>query len=100
MLQYGRQNIESVKKRNGTRDDDDNTEEECESSTITDKNSTVTSAKTQNGCVGTTVIARSKDLILVPEPEMHNHVNEDFKTDRKDSTTIDDKEVDHLSISV
>ncbi|XP_020283336.1 glycerol-3-phosphate acyltransferase 4 isoform X2 [Pseudomyrmex gracilis] len=92
LFEYGRQNIESVKKRNGTRDDDDNTEEECESSTITDKNSTVTSAKTQNGCVGNTVIARSKDLILVPEPEMHNHVNEDFKTDRKDSTTIDDKE--------
>lgn len=95
-LQYGRQNIESVKKRNGNRDEDDNTEEECESPTITDKNSTVTSTKTENGCVGNTVIARSKDLILVPEPEMHNNknpINENIKTDHE-TATIDDKEVD------
>lgn len=28
--------------------------------------------KTQNGVVGNSVIARSKDLILVPEPEVQN----------------------------
>ncbi|XP_032676193.1 glycerol-3-phosphate acyltransferase 3 isoform X5 [Odontomachus brunneus] len=35
----------------------------------------VTSSKMQNGSVGNTVIARSKDLILVPEPEAQNHKN-------------------------
>ncbi|KYM80664.1 Glycerol-3-phosphate acyltransferase 4, partial [Atta colombica] len=97
LLQYGRQNIENVKKRNGTLDpnEDLNIEEECESPTITEKDSTITSPKMQNGNVSNSVIARSKDLILVPEPEMHNHknhVNEsNLKNDHK-SSIIDDKE--------
>lgn len=77
VLQYGRQNIENVRKRNGTRDrnKDFNIEEECESPTITEKDSMITSPKMQNGNVSNSVIARSKDFILVPEPEMHNHKN-------------------------
>lgn len=76
MLQYGRQNIENVRKKNGTWDpvEDLTIGEECES-TITEKDSTVVSPKMQNGNVSNSVIARSKDLILVPEPEMHNHKN-------------------------
>lgn len=101
MLQYGRQNIESVKKRNGTRElDKDNTEEECESPTSMEKDnitSTITSPKLQNGHVSNSVIARSKDLILVPEPEMHNHKNHvdesSFKSNHESSILIDDKEV-------
>ena len=98
MLQYGRQNIENVKKRNGTLDpnEDLNIEEECESLTITEKDSTITSPKMQNGNVSNSVIARSKDLILVPEPEMHNyknHVNESSLKNNHKSSIIDDKEV-------
>ncbi|XP_032676191.1 glycerol-3-phosphate acyltransferase 3 isoform X3 [Odontomachus brunneus] len=77
LFEYGRQNIENVRKKNGTWDlnKDFNVEEECESPTILLKNSMVTSSKMQNGSVGNTVIARSKDLILVPEPEAQNHKN-------------------------
>ncbi|EZA55285.1 Glycerol-3-phosphate acyltransferase [Ooceraea biroi] len=95
---YGRQNIENVKKRNGSRDPDKDSgvEEECESPAIMEKNLTVTSPKTQNGCVGNSVIARSKDLILVPEPEAQNHKNHiDESKELKNShetSTIDDKE--------
>ncbi|KYN06403.1 Glycerol-3-phosphate acyltransferase 3 [Cyphomyrmex costatus] len=49
----------------------------------------------QNGNISNSVIARSKDLILVPEPEMHNYknyVNEsNLKNDHKPSI-MDDKE--------
>lgn len=98
MLQYGRQNIENVRKKNGTRDSnaDLGAEEGCESPTITERGSTTTSPKAQNGCVGNSVIARSKDLILVPEPDTHNHKNhadETNLTDDHKSSTIDDKEV-------
>ncbi|XP_076295942.1 glycerol-3-phosphate acyltransferase 4 isoform X2 [Lasioglossum baleicum] len=74
--QYGRQNIENVKKRNGTwhRDVDDADEEH---QPLIEKqnahNSMSPSHKGQNGVLS--VIARSKDLILVPEPEMQNHRN-------------------------
>lgn len=94
VLQYGRQNIENVKKRNGNRD----AEEEFESPTIMEKNSTITSTKAENGCAGNSVIARSKDFILVPEPEMHNHKNHvpesNLKNDQQETSTIDEiKEV-------
>ncbi|XP_018316427.1 glycerol-3-phosphate acyltransferase 3 isoform X2 [Mycetomoellerius zeteki] len=97
LFEYGRQNIENVKKRNGTRDpnEDLNIEEECESPTITEKDSTITSPKMQNGNVSNSVIARSKDLILVPEPEMHNHknhVNESSLKNNCNPSIIDDKE--------
>ncbi|XP_012230081.1 glycerol-3-phosphate acyltransferase 4 isoform X3 [Linepithema humile] len=93
LFEYGRQNIESVKKKNGTRDLD--TEEGCESPTIIERGSTITSSKAQNGCIGNSVIARSKDLILVPEPDTHNHknhVDEANLTDDHKTSTIDDEE--------
>lgn len=100
MLQYGRQNIESVRKRNGILARDPNkdlsTEEECESPTVTEKDSTITSPKMQNGSVSNSVIARSKDLILVPEPEMQNHknhVDESSLGNNHESSVVDDKEV-------
>lgn len=98
VLQYGRQNIENVRKKNGTwdLDKDFNVEEECESPTIPLKNSTVTSFKMQNGSVGNTVIARSKDLILVPEPEAQNHKNhiDESKLENNcEVSTINNKEV-------
>lgn len=56
----------------------------------------ITSLKLQNGNVSNSVIARSKDLILVPEPEMHNHKNHvdesNFKSNHE-SPMVDDKEV-------
>ncbi|XP_071634529.1 glycerol-3-phosphate acyltransferase 4 isoform X3 [Temnothorax longispinosus] len=94
LFEYGRQNIESVRKRNGTRDPDEDLIEE-ESPTITEKDSTVTSPKMQNGNVSNSVIARSKDLILVPEPEMHNYKNQIDESSLKnnhESSIIDDKE--------
>ncbi|KMQ98257.1 glycerol-3-phosphate acyltransferase 3-like isoform 3 protein [Lasius niger] len=101
--QYGRQNIENVKKRNGTRDADENLsiEEGCESPTIMGKNSTVTSTKAQNGCAGNTVIARSKNFILVPEPEMHNHKNDveesNLTNEQQETSTIDEVKEDSLN---
>ncbi|XP_011880904.1 PREDICTED: glycerol-3-phosphate acyltransferase 4 isoform X3 [Vollenhovia emeryi] len=97
LFEYGRQNIESVRKKNGTRDPDEalNAGEECESPTITEKDSAVTSPKLQNGNVSNSVIARSKDFILVPEPEMHNHknlVDGSSLEDNHESSMIDDKE--------
>lgn len=99
MLQYGRQNIESVRKRNNTRDADENlsAEEGCESPTIMEKNSTIASTKAQNGCAGNSVIARSKDFILVPEPEMHNYKNpieeSNLKNDQQETSIDEIKEV-------
>ncbi|XP_011153592.2 glycerol-3-phosphate acyltransferase 3 isoform X3 [Harpegnathos saltator] len=97
LFEYGRQNIENVKKRNGTWDSDEdfNVEEECESPTIPLKNSTVTASKMQNGSLGNTVIARSKDLILVPEPEAQNHknhINESKLENNCEVSTINNKE--------
>lgn len=95
VLQYGRQNIENVKKKNGTRDLDEDLGTEEESPTITEHSSTITSLKAQNGCVGNSVIARSKDLILVPEPDAHNHKNhvDEANLTNDQTSTIDDKEV-------
>ncbi|XP_012260242.1 glycerol-3-phosphate acyltransferase 3 isoform X3 [Athalia rosae] len=92
IFEYGRQNIEKVKKSNGTWESDES-EDESEGSkdvegaptpcTIT-KNCRKYSAteKKLNGVLGNSVIARSKDLIMVPEPDMnnknhsnHNHSN-------------------------
>ncbi|XP_029669957.1 glycerol-3-phosphate acyltransferase 4 isoform X3 [Formica exsecta] len=102
LFEYGRQNIENVKKRNGNRDADENlsTEEGFESPTIMEKNSTITSTKAENGCAGNSVIARSKDFILVPEPEMHNHKNHvqesNLKNDQQKTSTIDEVKEDSL----
>ncbi|XP_031843069.1 glycerol-3-phosphate acyltransferase 4 isoform X2 [Nomia melanderi] len=92
LFEYGRQNIENVKKRNGTwKQDNDNTEGEHEP--LVEKqnthNSTGAENKRQNGVLGNSVIARSKDLILVPEPEMQNHRNhlEESKADKSQTTT-------------
>ncbi|KAL6263404.1 hypothetical protein P5V15_006195 [Pogonomyrmex californicus] len=100
LFEYGRQNIENVKKKNGTRNpnEDLNVEEECESSTTTERDSTVKSSKTQNGCVSNSVIARSKDLILVPEPEVHNHKNHvDGSNLKNDNETLIDGKEDSLN---
>lgn len=99
LFESGRQNIESAKKRNGTRNEDENlsTEEECESQTIMGKNSTITSKKAQNGCAGNLVIARSKDFILVPEPEMHNHIEESNLKNDQQETSIDEVKKDRLN---
>ncbi|XP_011629748.1 glycerol-3-phosphate acyltransferase 3 isoform X2 [Pogonomyrmex barbatus] len=100
LFEYGRQNIENVKKKNGIRNpnEDLNVEEECESSTNTERDSTVKSSKTQNGCVSNSVIARSKDLILVPEPEVHNHKNHvDGSNLKNDNETLIDGKEDSLN---
>ncbi|KAL0107668.1 hypothetical protein PUN28_014760 [Cardiocondyla obscurior] len=94
LFEYGRQNIENVKKKNG-RDPDEDLSADEDSRTITGKDSSVTSSKIQNGNVSNSVIARSKDLILVPEPEMQNHknnVDESAVKNNHDSSIINDKE--------
>lgn len=86
-----------MRKRNGTRDRNKilNTEEECESPTITERDSAITSPKVQNGNVGNSVIAKAKDLILVPEPEMQNHKThvESSIGNNHESSVMDNKEV-------
>lgn len=94
LFEYGRQNIEKVKKRNGRSQDDDSTEAEYESPVVTGKQSiqdwSGPDAKMQNGVLGNSVIARSKHLILVPEPEMQNHKNhvEESKTEKADASAV------------
>lgn len=79
MFQYGRQNIESVKKKNGTWSPrEEEVDEEQESRHVEKQNvqNWKTETKMQNGVLlSNTVIARSKDLIMVPEPEMQNQKN-------------------------
>ncbi|XP_060824943.1 glycerol-3-phosphate acyltransferase 3 isoform X3 [Bombus pascuorum] len=90
LFEYGRQNIENVKKKNGTwKQNDEDTDEEYESRHVEKQN--VQNWKTesmQNG-VSSSVIARSTDLILVPEPEMQNHKNhlEETKTENSQTPT-------------
>lgn len=85
-MQYGRQNIENVRKRNGkwTIESDESDEEEDTGGALpsSPQNNVKPSIckpdkKQQNGAIGNSVIARSKDLILVPEPEMQNHDEEE-----------------------
>ncbi|XP_025986550.1 glycerol-3-phosphate acyltransferase 3 isoform X2 [Solenopsis invicta] len=90
LFEYGRQNIENVRKKNGTWDPDENLAagEECESPTKTEKDSTAVSPKMQNGNVSNSVIARSKDLILVPEPEMQNQNADESKLKSEPSMIV------------
>nr|XP_012153260.1 PREDICTED: glycerol-3-phosphate acyltransferase 3 isoform X3 [Megachile rotundata] len=93
---YGRQNIENVKKRNGTwNQDDDEVDEEFESRHVEKQNvqNLKTENKMQNGVLSNNVIARSKDLILVPEPEMQNHRNhlEEIKAENSLTSAIPGK---------
>ncbi|XP_076241011.1 glycerol-3-phosphate acyltransferase 4 [Calliopsis andreniformis] len=88
LFEYGRQNIEIVKKRNGTwhqDDKDDDVDEDHDRHVEKQNVQNLMNAeqKVQNGVLGNNVIARSKDLILVPEPEMQNHRNqvEESKTE-------------------
>lgn len=97
ILQYGRQNIESVRKKNGTWNPNKefNTEGKSESPTKIEKNATTTFSDTQDGSLGNTVIARS-DLILVPEPDVQNHKNHVDKSELGSSdhplSTINDND--------
>ncbi|XP_076651247.1 glycerol-3-phosphate acyltransferase 4 isoform X2 [Halictus rubicundus] len=91
LFEYGRQNIENVKKKNGTwnRDVDDADEEHEPLIEKQNKhNSMGPSHKGQNGVLGNSVIARSKDLILVPEPEMQNHRNHLEESKAAESETV------------
>ncbi|XP_033223259.1 glycerol-3-phosphate acyltransferase 3 [Belonocnema kinseyi] len=76
LFEFGRQNIEKVKKRNGTWHFEESESEDEGGGTPPQKHSSCEGKqkgeKTQNGVVGNSVIARSKDLIFVPEPEAHN----------------------------
>ncbi|XP_012153258.1 glycerol-3-phosphate acyltransferase 4 isoform X1 [Megachile rotundata] len=96
LFEYGRQNIENVKKRNGTwNQDDDEVDEEFESRHVEKQNvqNLKTENKMQNGVLSNNVIARSKDLILVPEPEMQNHRNhlEEIKAENSLTSAIPGK---------
>ncbi|KAK9295934.1 hypothetical protein QLX08_009902 [Tetragonisca angustula] len=90
LFEYGRQNIENVKKKNGTwKQSDEDVDEEYESRHVEKQN--VQNWKTENlqNGVSSNVIARSTDLILVPEPEMQNHKNhlEETKTENSQTPT-------------
>lgn len=94
-----------MKKRNGTwNQDEEEADEELESRHVEKQNvqNLKTENKMQNGVLSnSTVIARSKDLILVPEPEMQNHRNhlEETKAENSQaSTTVGKSEVDHQSL--
>ncbi|XP_026674165.1 glycerol-3-phosphate acyltransferase 4 isoform X3 [Ceratina calcarata] len=92
LFEYGRQNIESVKKTNGTwnQDDEDTDEEECESRHVENQNvqNLQTESNMQNGtALGHNVIARTKDLILVPVPEVQNQKNHLEETKAENSQT-------------
>ncbi|XP_051175459.1 glycerol-3-phosphate acyltransferase 3 isoform X2 [Leptopilina boulardi] len=104
LFEFGRQNIEIEKKRNGTWHIEEDDSEDEGGGTPTSQNnhnscnSKQKGEKTKNGVVGSFVIARSKDLILVPEPEVQNHKEqleneERNKTDEQHLNTGENKEV-------
>ncbi|XP_012283355.1 glycerol-3-phosphate acyltransferase 3 [Orussus abietinus] len=81
LFELGRQNIEKVRKQNGTWDQRQGESEDegggsptimenCNPNGVVQKKK-----KLQNGVLGNSVIARSKDLILLPEPDGHNCKN-------------------------
>lgn len=87
-------NIEKVRLQGKTQDDKNKQDKggggEFNSSTDSFNSSFETDdGKFKNGSLGNTVIARSRDLILVPEPEHKNKNNED-KSSKKDPQTDDD----------
>ncbi|XP_076630256.1 glycerol-3-phosphate acyltransferase 4 isoform X3 [Colletes latitarsis] len=95
LFEYGRQNIEYVKKRNGTWNRVADEEQEPLNEKQNVHNSIETECKLQNGVPSNNVIARSKDLILVPEPEIQNHRNnleESMIEKSETSTTISKNE--------
>lgn len=103
-MQFGRQNIEIEKKRNGTwHIEEDDSEDEGGGTPTSQKNhnslnSKQKSEKTKNGVVGNSVIARNKDLILVPEPEIQSQKEqienqERNKTNEQHLNPDDNKEV-------
>ncbi|CAK9824599.1 Glycerol-3-phosphate acyltransferase 3-like [Anthophora retusa] len=78
LFEYGRQNIEYVKKRNGTWiQDEEDADEEYQTRHVEKQNEQnwKTENKMQNGVLSSNVIARSKGLIMMPEPEVQNHKN-------------------------
>ncbi|XP_046747313.1 glycerol-3-phosphate acyltransferase 3 isoform X5 [Diprion similis] len=88
IFEFGRQNIEKVRKNNRNWEPDES-EDESGASEDTGNDTSANfprnykkynaTEKKQNGVLGNSVIARSKDLIMVPEPEMNNknHINHD-----------------------
>ncbi|KAG8033857.1 hypothetical protein G9C98_008338 [Cotesia typhae] len=94
LFEYGRLNIEKVRLQGKTQDDKNKQDKggggEFNSSTDSFNSSFETDdGKFKNGSLGNTVIARSRDLILVPEPEHKNKNNED-KSSKKNPQTDDD----------
>lgn len=90
-----------MKKSNGkwTVEDEEVSEEEAGGSPRIDSKDEAgkTEKKMQNGQIGNFVIARSKDLILLPEPEMQNHNNQEEEeketTEKRDTHLSATKEV-------
>ncbi|XP_043268590.1 glycerol-3-phosphate acyltransferase 3 isoform X2 [Venturia canescens] len=106
LFEYGRQNIESVRKKNGTWEQEENESEDeggGPPSGITDNHNTKhldnKKTKTQNGSVGNSVIARSKDLILLPDPDaLPNHKNNsENSTEGADLPVVVDNENENSS---
>ncbi|XP_043461180.1 glycerol-3-phosphate acyltransferase 3 [Leptopilina heterotoma] len=104
LFEFGRQNIEIERKRNGTWHIEEDDSEDEGGGTPTSQNnhnscdSKQKSEKTKNGVVGSSVIARNKDLILVPEPEIQSQKEqienqERNKTDEQHLNPDDNKEV-------
>uniref|UniRef100_A0A0C9QCN7 AGPAT6_1 protein n=1 Tax=Fopius arisanus TaxID=64838 RepID=A0A0C9QCN7_9HYME len=94
LFEYGRQNIEKVRneKNNYEHGTGESEDEGGGSSPSTEKPPTSNNSKEncKNGSIGNTVIARSKELILVPEPETHKDNNTTEKQEIK-SNCVDNK---------
>ncbi|KAL7297948.1 hypothetical protein TKK_0008966 [Trichogramma kaykai] len=106
LFEYGRQNIEHVKKRNGTWEVDggDSEDEGSESPTNpkSNKEPTDKEKKSQNGSLGNSVIARSTDLVLVPidqTTQNNEKIVEEPKSDTKEIEPIKNERVTQLSAS-
>ncbi|XP_057339281.1 glycerol-3-phosphate acyltransferase 3 [Microplitis mediator] len=82
LFEYGRLNIEKVRLQ-GKFNDEKNNKDEGGGNELNSGNDSFNSSfendndiKFKNGCLGNSVIARSKDLILVPEPEQNKNKTE------------------------
>ncbi|KAI4480136.1 hypothetical protein M0804_010497 [Polistes exclamans] len=77
LFEFGRQNIEKERNKNNTSEEEDEYESISRNmKKKLDKHSVDKECQMQNGIVSNNqVIARSTDLILLPEPEMQNNKN-------------------------
>lgn len=107
MLQYGRLNIELVRQQGKKRERDESEDDGgggggglismFDHHNISD--SSDSSKCNKNGNLGSNVIARTKDLILVPQPDIQQQKNDCSDLNIQNDLTDDDNQVEKVIIN-